>query len=144
MTFIVLFEDNADKADRRQAHMAAHLAFLSANSESIEAAGPLFEGAEGSSGLWLVRAGVLRRRCRRWKRPIRTGPPVAQIGADPAPAAGLCGRKGGDRRLTCPAQGRQVRKLAIRRRPVASGSFSGWNWVPIMVSRPITAVTGPP
>ena len=57
MTFIVLFEDNADKADRRQAHMAAHLAFLTANSETIEAAGPLFEGAEGAGGLWLVRAG---------------------------------------------------------------------------------------
>ena len=39
-------------------------------------------------------------------------------------------------------QGRQRRKLAISRKPVA-WDFSGWNWVPTMVSRPTMAVTGP-
>ena len=40
-------------------------------------------------------------------------------------------------------QGRQVRKFAISRSPVA-WLFSGWNWVPMRLSRPTTAVTGPP
>jgi hypothetical protein len=41
------------------------------------------------------------------------------------------------------AQGRQRRKLAIRRKPVA-WLFSGWNCVPMTLPRPITAVTGSP
>ena len=40
-------------------------------------------------------------------------------------------------------QGCQRRKLARIRRP-ADWLFSGWNWVPTMVSRPTAAVTGPP
>ena len=40
-------------------------------------------------------------------------------------------------------QGFQRRKLAIRRRPVA-WLFSGWNCVPARLSRPTTAVIGPP
>lgn len=40
-------------------------------------------------------------------------------------------------------QGFQRRKFAIRRRPTA-WDFSGWNWVPTILSRPTTAVTGPP
>ncbi len=39
--------------------------------------------------------------------------------------------------------GVQRRKLPIRRRP-AAWDFSGWNWVPRMLSRPTMAVIGPP
>jgi hypothetical protein len=39
--------------------------------------------------------------------------------------------------------GVQVRKLASRRKPV-DWLFSGWNCVPTRLSRPTTAVTGPP
>lgn len=38
--------------------------------------------------------------------------------------------------------GFHVRKLPISRSPVA-WLFSGWNWVPTTVSRPMTAVTAP-
>ena len=37
------------------------------------------------------------------------------------------------------AEGAHVRKLPIRRRPMAC-DFSGWNWVPRIVSRPTMAV----
>ncbi len=40
-------------------------------------------------------------------------------------------------------QGRQARKLAISRRPVA-WLFSGWNWVPARLSRATMAVIGVP
>ncbi len=40
-------------------------------------------------------------------------------------------------------QGRQDRKLAMSRSPVA-WLFSGWNWVPTMLSLPTMAVIGPP
>ena len=69
-----------------------------------------------------------------------------------AHAALSCGeyrRNARHRRLVTPAlrgyadQGFQRRKLAIRRRPVA-WLFSGWNWVPKILSRPTTAVIGPP
>ena len=46
MHFIVLFEDNAGKADQRARHMAAHLAFLEKN--RVEAAGPLLDPASGA------------------------------------------------------------------------------------------------
>ena len=39
--------------------------------------------------------------------------------------------------------GFHFRKLAISRKP-SRWLFSGWNWVPTMVSRPTMAVTGPP
>ncbi len=39
--------------------------------------------------------------------------------------------------------GVQARKLAISLRP-SFWLFSGWNWVPAMLSRPIMAVTAPP
>ena len=39
-------------------------------------------------------------------------------------------------------QGRQARKLASRRRPVA-WLFSGWNWTPAMLSRATAAASGP-
>ena len=39
--------------------------------------------------------------------------------------------------------GFHFRKLPISLRP-SRWLFSGWNWVPTMVSRPTTAVTGPP
>ncbi len=44
-------------------------------------------------------------------------------------------------RLT--VQGRQFRKLAMSRSP-AAWLFSGWNWVPTIVSRPTMAVISPP
>ena len=57
MTYIVLFEDNEDRAHQRQAHMSDHLAFLDQNAQAITAAGPLFEGSgQGAGGLWLVAA----------------------------------------------------------------------------------------
>lgn len=56
MQFIVLFEDNAEKAGERQKHMAAHLAFL--ERKRVTAAGPLIDPADGSGagGMWLVEA----------------------------------------------------------------------------------------
>ncbi len=58
MLFIVQFEDNADKADQRTKHMAAHLAFLEKNLDRVKAAGPLIDPATnaGAGGLWLVDA----------------------------------------------------------------------------------------
>lgn len=56
MPFILLFEDNPDRADQRRAHMPAHLAFLETNAEAIRAAGPLTDSVNGEAagGLWLV------------------------------------------------------------------------------------------
>ncbi|MEL7258952.1 MAG: YciI family protein [Pseudomonadota bacterium] len=55
MTFIVLFEDADGKEHLRQAHMADHLAFLTANADKITAAGPLFtSGGDGRGGMWSV------------------------------------------------------------------------------------------
>ncbi|MEM7508068.1 MAG: YciI family protein [Pseudomonadota bacterium] len=54
MPLIILFEDNEAHADQRQIHMKAHLAFLEANSATIQAAGPLLEGGAGAGGLWLL------------------------------------------------------------------------------------------
>ncbi len=58
MIFAVLFEDDDRHADKRAAHMAAHLAFLERNASRISAAGPLADTADGSpaGGLWLVTA----------------------------------------------------------------------------------------
>ncbi|MGI9422419.1 MAG: YciI family protein [Hyphomicrobiaceae bacterium] len=58
MKFVILFEDDPKaEPNIRQAVMAAHLSFLEANSEAIEAAGPLSKGSEGpTGGLWLVEA----------------------------------------------------------------------------------------
>ena len=51
---------------------------------------------------------------------------------------------GGPRRPRGPARhGFHFRKFAISRKP-RRWLFSGWNWVPTMVSRPTIAVTGPP
>src|SRR5438128_3189559 len=41
------------------------------------------------------------------------------------------------------AHGRQRKKFLISRSP-ASWLFSGWNWVPATLARPITAASGPP
>jgi uncharacterized protein len=58
MLYIVLFTDNADRADARQRLMPAHLSFLEEHRNSIRAAGPLREAADGTGagGLWLVEA----------------------------------------------------------------------------------------
>ena len=58
MRFVVLFEDDpAAGPDVRRKHMSAHLAFLKANADKVQAAGPLADGAgNGAGGLWLVHA----------------------------------------------------------------------------------------
>ena len=54
----------------------------------------------------------------------------------PAPRPGNLGGTGSPQTF-------QVRKLAMSLRPVA-WLFSGWNWVPTMLSRPTIAVMSPP
>ncbi len=56
--YIVLFSDNEEHANMRLLHMESHLKFLEANSDKIQAAGPIFEGESEASagGLWLVSA----------------------------------------------------------------------------------------
>jgi uncharacterized protein YciI len=58
MLFVVLLEDDPARADMRQRHMPAHLAFLTRNAATIQAAGPLKDAADGApaGGLWLVEA----------------------------------------------------------------------------------------
>ncbi len=58
MLFAVLFEDDPARADQRERHMQAHLAFLAAHRGAIRAAGPLVDAADGApaGGLWLVTA----------------------------------------------------------------------------------------
>lgn len=57
-TYIVLFQDNADKADARQKYMSKHLQFLEKNASVIQSAGPLEDGVTGDAagGLWLLQA----------------------------------------------------------------------------------------
>jgi uncharacterized protein YciI len=56
MIFVILFEDNPEKAQERAKHMAAHLAFLERN--RVQAAGPLIDPASGAGagGMWIVDA----------------------------------------------------------------------------------------
>jgi len=56
MKFAILFEDNAEFADKRTAHMPEHQAFLARNAAKIQAAGPLFAAGAGAGGLWIVEA----------------------------------------------------------------------------------------
>ncbi|HVG80870.1 MAG TPA: YciI family protein [Methylomirabilota bacterium] len=58
MIYCVFFEDDPRHADQRAKHMQAHLAFLKANAQAIDAAGPLTDSASGTpaGGLWVVRA----------------------------------------------------------------------------------------
>jgi uncharacterized protein YciI len=58
MPYIVLFEDDATRADMRMEHMSDHLSFLERNARFIHGAGPLIEADDGSAagGLWLVEA----------------------------------------------------------------------------------------
>lgn len=58
MKYVILFEDakTADP-DIRKTHMEAHLQFLQAHSDQIEAAGPLSDHAgQGRDGMWIVQA----------------------------------------------------------------------------------------
>lgn len=58
MKYVILLEDSptAD-AGIRKAHMAAHLDFLEAHADKVEAAGPLSEpSGAGAGGLWIVEA----------------------------------------------------------------------------------------
>ena len=58
MLYAVLFEDDP-KADSeiRARHMEAHLAYLTENSDAVQAAGPLLEPhSPPAGGLWLVEA----------------------------------------------------------------------------------------
>ncbi|MBC8037561.1 MAG: hypothetical protein H7X89_10140 [Rhizobiales bacterium] len=56
--YAVLFEDDDRHADKRPAHMEAHLAFLKKNAKSIVSAGPLMDAKQRTpaGGLWLVTA----------------------------------------------------------------------------------------
>ena len=73
------------------------------------------------------------------KRPIqRIGKSTAKGGFT---AGGQAGDNNGSRARS--AHGDQRRKFAIRCNPVF-WLFSGWNCVPIIVSRPTMAVTSPP
>lgn len=56
MRFAVIFKDNPDMGDKRQAHMAEHLAFLETHANQVLAAGPLLEKGAATGGLWLVEA----------------------------------------------------------------------------------------
>jgi uncharacterized protein YciI len=58
MPYIVLFEDDTARADMRERHMPAHLAFLERNAAHIRAAGPVRDAAAGTpaGGLWLLEA----------------------------------------------------------------------------------------
>lgn len=58
MHYVVLFEDDPQRADMRRKHMQAHLAFLERNAATITAAGPLKDTRDGTpaGGLWLVEA----------------------------------------------------------------------------------------
>ncbi len=58
MLFVILFEDNEDKADMRGRFMNDHLAFLEAHADSVREAGPLSDGGTGapSGGMWIVAA----------------------------------------------------------------------------------------
>jgi len=56
--YAVLFEDDDRHADKRPAHMEAHLAFLKQNTKSVLAAGPLADSKDRkpAGGMWLVAA----------------------------------------------------------------------------------------
>lgn len=58
MIYVVLFEDNPDRADVRAKFMPDHLAFLESNATSVQSAGPLKDAATGAAegGLWIVTA----------------------------------------------------------------------------------------
>jgi uncharacterized protein YciI len=58
MDYVVLFEDNEEKAGKRGEFMKEHLAFLRAHAEQISEAGPMKDAETGlpAGGLWLVRA----------------------------------------------------------------------------------------
>ena len=58
MIYAVLFEDNDSHAEMRTRYMPDHLAFLERNADTVRAAGPLRDTAEGTAtgGLWLVQA----------------------------------------------------------------------------------------
>jgi uncharacterized protein len=58
MLYVILFEDEENRADMRTRHMAEHLAFLEAKAASIKSAGPLSDADTGAvaGGLWLVEA----------------------------------------------------------------------------------------
>lgn len=56
MIFLVMFEDNENAGDKRTEHMQAHLDFLSRHADTVAAAGPLTDTADGTAagGAWLV------------------------------------------------------------------------------------------
>ena len=58
MIFVVLFEDDASRADMRQKYMPDHLSYLARNATHISAAGPLNDTVNDTSagGLWIVEA----------------------------------------------------------------------------------------
>jgi len=61
MFYVILFEDDENRAEMRTRHMADHLAFLEANMAAIRGAGPLSDADTNAAagGLWLVEADSL-------------------------------------------------------------------------------------
>jgi hypothetical protein len=58
MKYVVLFEDNDEFAHMRAKHLGEHLQFLAANSDIVDAAGPLRDAqtADPAGGIWIVDA----------------------------------------------------------------------------------------
>ncbi|MFN8586520.1 MAG: YciI family protein [Candidatus Eisenbacteria bacterium] len=58
MLFFVRFTDHADRLDVRQAHLAAHMAWLAEHADAIRLGGPLRESPEANpvGAMWLVEA----------------------------------------------------------------------------------------
>jgi uncharacterized protein YciI len=65
MLYVVLFEDDASRAEMRTQHMPDHLAFLERNARVIHAAGPLTDTRDRApaGGLWLVEGDNLDEVC---------------------------------------------------------------------------------
>ena len=58
MLYVVQFEDNPERAEKRTEFMADHLAFLARNAAMIRSAGPLkAEDGSPAGGIWIVEAG---------------------------------------------------------------------------------------
>ncbi len=58
MLFMVRFTDRPDRLDVRQAHLAAHMAWLGEQADAIRIGGPLRESPEAHpvGAMWLVEA----------------------------------------------------------------------------------------
>lgn len=57
MPYLILFEDAPNHDHVRAQRMPDHLAFLTANADAIQSAGPLFDGDTPAGGAWHVTVG---------------------------------------------------------------------------------------